>query len=51
MSLAGYDVEYVKWVAHFDNSDAEKFKGCVLGIRETFMRLKKDSWYDGVKYT
>ena len=41
----GEDTDYESWIAHFENSNEEKYKGCLLGIKETFLRLKKDSWW------
>ncbi|XP_057681658.1 sortilin 1b [Corythoichthys intestinalis] len=36
------DNDYVKWLAHSDDvSDPED--GCILGYKETFLRLRKDS--------
>jgi len=42
---SGADIDYESWTSHFDNSLNPQFKGCLLGRRETFMRLKKDSWW------
>ena len=38
------DIDYENWVAHFDNSDDDDYAGCLLGLKEPFSRLKKDSW-------
>ena len=39
---AGTEGDYVEWLAHSaDTSGAND--GCVLGFKETFLRLRKDS--------
>ncbi|ELT94733.1 hypothetical protein CAPTEDRAFT_178911 [Capitella teleta] len=43
-----FDDDYETWTAHFDNSKDPAYAGCLLGVKETFSRLKKDSWcYNG----
>ena len=36
----GSDTDYETWQSHSDN----KHDGCLLGEKEIFERLKKDSW-------
>ena len=44
--LLGDTSDYESWVPHWDSDvKDEKFKGCLLGLKETFRKLKKDSWY------
>ena len=44
--LLGDPSDYESWVPHWDSDvKDEKFKGCLLGLKETFRKLKKDSWY------
>ncbi|XP_066524564.1 sortilin [Hoplias malabaricus] len=35
--------DYVEWLAHSDDERLSETKGCVLGYKETFRRLKKSS--------
>lgn len=37
---AGDSNDYEDWIPHQHNDD----KGCLLGSKETFRRLKADSW-------
>ena len=41
ISTGSRDSDYEPFVAHSDNSN----DGCLLGVKETFERLRKDSWY------
>ncbi|XP_037126578.1 sortilin 1b isoform X2 [Syngnathus acus] len=36
------DADYVQWLAHSDNI-SDPNNGCILGYKETFLRLRKDS--------
>lgn len=38
----GGDQDYVKWMAH-SNDISDPNDGCMLGYKETFTRLKKDT--------
>ena len=40
----GVDMDYTDWVPHMDNSNDPEFQGCLLGVKDKFKRLKKDSW-------
>ncbi|KAL3853614.1 hypothetical protein ACJMK2_017146 [Sinanodonta woodiana] len=47
------DTDYEPWVAHLESRKTEGLDiyGCLLGKRETIMRLKKNSWcYNGYEY-
>lgn len=39
---AGTDADYVQWLAHSTESNGPG-DGCVLGYKETFLRLRKGS--------
>lgn len=42
LMFVGTDNDYVQWLAHSDDiSDPDD--GCILGYKEKFLRLKKDS--------
>lgn len=40
--LSGTDNDYVSWLAHSDDI-SDPNDGCMLGYKERFLRLKKDS--------
>lgn len=40
--LSGTDSDYVQWLAHSDDI-SDPNDGCMLGYKERFLRLKKDS--------
>ena len=39
-ALVGQTSDYVAWVSHVHS----KSDGCLLGKKDIFMRLRKDSW-------
>lgn len=39
---AGTEADYIQWLAHSTESTGSS-DGCVLGYKETFLRLRKDS--------
>lgn len=41
--ILGEQSDYEPWVAHWDSSDDIKYKGCLLGRKQTYERLKKNS--------
>lgn len=45
VSIGGHD-DYEVWKPHFKLRKAEQagVRGCLLGLREEFMRIKKDNW-------
>lgn len=40
--FVGSDQDYVQWLAHSDDI-SDPTDGCILGYKEKFLRLKKDS--------
>ena len=49
--LSGQDDDYVQWLAHSDDISDPK-DGCMLGYKEKFLRLRKDSvCWNGRDYT
>lgn len=40
--FVGVKGDYVQWLSHSDNI-SDPSNGCILGYRETFRRLRKDS--------
>lgn len=45
VSLGGSD-DYEIWRPHMElrKEEQEAVKGCLLGVKEEFMRIKKDNW-------
>ena len=46
LGFQGTDEDYEPWMAHSQHraGEGDKVKGCLLGKREKFLRLKKDAW-------
>lgn len=46
VSSLNLDNDYEPWMAHatLRSGEGPEMKGCLLGVKETFMRLKQDSW-------
>ena len=44
--LVGDDKDYEPWMAHSQHriNEKEDVAGCLLGVKESFLRLKKDAW-------
>lgn len=48
---AGQDNDYIEWLAHSSNN-SDPADGCILGYKERFLRLRKDSvCWNGRDYT
>lgn len=37
--------DYEKWTPHENSKEKGNIDGCLLGKKETFKKVKKDSWY------
>ena len=37
--------DYQKWTPHENSKEKGNIDGCLLGKKETFKKVKKDSWY------
>ena len=37
-------MDYEDWIPHAGKNPGSKNDGCILGVKETFKKIKQDSW-------
>ena len=45
VDVSDLNKDYVTWVPHENSQESGNIKGCLLGKKETFKKVKQDVWY------